>query len=795
MRNKDGRGPVEQDAAHAATTAKGDGSVPNRRAYRIIFPAILIVVGGVLVLALLARLYSVLGPSRAPEEARDSKPPAQRSVGESVPVERPAKPGEAEGPATSPNPPKPPQPVPEGVIAGRVVDERGDPIAEAEIAVLMSRHVQARDEAGALRPLTREDLFEASAKTDAAGEFEVSGLLDRKTVPMAKAGDEIESVTCILVAQKVGYRTTWLDVRPGQYELRVVLEETVALVSGKVVDARSGEPVEGARIECRTSTATSGADGAFSIKVPVEVDPPERIKVSVLCYPKEPTYARQERRDVELVQGQQVEGLLFELERGTASIEGVVLKSGSREPAPGMRVRLYELNPERPYYFPDETHPELSADAADGTFVFDGLRLGTFQIEAVKPEWNCVLGRAQVTVSDSPAPGPITIYLSGNDANTVTGTVTGPDGKPVEGAVVWLLQSDRLVYMPTATDAEGRYGLQSYVALSQGQLSVLVFHPDYELKIAPLAAGEARPVQLDVVLGWAAHLGGVVRDEEGRPMAGATVVVEGPALGPPLWAYYTYLPNPRAPFTTKDDGEYAFTYLPPGTYEVTATLTGYVIAKQKVQMVSGADQRCDFAMDRGAEISGTVYDEQGEALRVRSVVAVGRDGTEYDSAVSGADGRFTLRTLPRDEPVNILVLADVVDLRSDKPFYHAKLEQVQPGRDDVRLDAEAIRRGAVEIEVVEAGTGDPVARYEVWCSLQPRPGLDGLAQRFVASPAYGRASVADEKGRTTLDRLLPGEHKFTVTANGFMGAMTETVAVTGGGTTHLRVELHRVPAN
>ena len=769
--------------------------MPNKRAHRTIFLAILIVVGGALVLALLARLYGVWGPSRVSEEARGSKPPAQRSVDESVPVEKPAEPGETAEPETPVKPAEPPQPVPEGVIAGRVVDERGDPIAEAEIAVLMSRHVQARDDSGSLRPLRREDLFEASATTDAAGEFEVSGLLERTTVPLAKATDETESITCILVAQKTGFRTTWLDVRPGQYELRVVLEETVALVSGKVVDARSGEPVEGARIECRTSTATSGADGAFSIKVPVEVDPPERIKVSVLCYPKEPTYARQERRDVELVQGRELKGLLFELERGTASIEGAVLKAGTREPVAGMRVRLYELNVERPYYFPDETQPELTADAADGTFAFEGLRLGTFQLEAIKPEWNCVLGRAQVTVTDVPAPGPITIYVSAENGSIVWGTVTGPEGGPVGGAIVWLLQSGQLFYMPTSTDAEGRYGLQSYITPSQGQLSVMVFHPDYELKIAPVAADAGRLVQLDVALGRAAQLGGIVRDEEGQPVAGATIAVEGPALGPAVWAFYTYLPNPRAPFTTKDDGEYAFAYLPPGAYQVTATLKGYVIAKQKVQVTRGGEQRCDFNMDRGAEISGTVYDEQGEPLRVRSVVAVGRDGTEYDSTVSGADGHFTLRSLPRDEPVDVLVLADVVDLRSDKPFYHAKLEQVAPGRDDVRLDAETVQRGAVELEVVEAGTGDPVARYEVWCSLQPRPGLDGPARRFVASPAYGRASVNDEKGRATLDRLLPGEHRFTVTANGFMGAMTETVAVTGGATARLRVELQRVPAN
>ena len=197
-------------------------------------------------------------------------------------------------------------------------------------------------------------------------------------------------------------------------------------------------------------------------------------------------------------------------------------------------------------------------------------------------------------------------------------------------------------------------------------------------------------------------------------------------------------------------------------------------------------------LDTGAEIRGTVYDEHGEPLRVRSVVAVGPRGREHDSTVSGGDGRFTLRTLPRDGPVDVLVLADVVDLRSHEPFYYAKVEAVEPGDIDVRIDATVVHRGSVELEVVEVDTGDPVTRYEVYCSAQPRSGLDGLARRFVTSPAYGRASVNNEEGRGTLKRLLPGEHRFTVRADGFRSAAMKAVRVTGGGTARLRIELERV---
>ncbi len=761
--------------------------------------AIVIIVGGLVVVA--AVLVLILAPWRPPSGPEDrtgpdgpGETPSEEGVFEDGPV-GPAE-DEDEGPHTRETPDELRRRVPKGVIAGRVVDEAGEPVAEAEIAVLMSRHVEAGAQDGAgenetARPLRREDLFEATLETDTKGEFEVSGVPSVETAPMKKVSDTPEPITCILVAQKAGYRTTWLDVRPGQYELLVVLEETVAVVSGRVVAAESGEPLEGARVECRSATAETEADGTFQVKVPVEVGPPRSIKVGVLCYPREVFYAGKELRDVELVQGEEIDGLLFELDRGVGTVRGTIVEGRTREPAAGMQVRLYERDQRRPYYFPEGSRSELVADAPDGAFVFEHLRAGTYQLEAVKTEWNCPLGRHQVVVPETAEPVEVSMYVNSTSAQVITGTIRDAAGAPVEGAAVWLISSNRLMYQPASSDAEGRYGLQSYSRPSQMKLSVMVFHEDYELGIVPVGSEDERVVQLDVALREAAELAGVVTNEAGEPVEGATIRVGGDALGPEVRVYYAYLPNPRAPATTKADGRYAFTHLPPGEYVISAAHEKYVIAEETIEIAPGADERCDFVLDAGAEIRGTVYDEHGKPLRVRSVVAVGPRGREHDSTVSGADGRFTLRTLPRDTPVNVLVLADVVDLRSDEPFYYAKVEGIEPGEADLRVDATVVRRGSVELEVVEADSGEPVTRYEVYCSGQPVGGLNGLARRFVTSPAYARVSVNDENGRTTLKRLLPGEHRFTVRAGGFRSASTEAVEVTGGDTVRVRVELMR----
>jgi protocatechuate 3,4-dioxygenase beta subunit len=683
-----------------------------------------------------------------------------------------------------------------GVIAGRVVDEQGQPVAEAEIAVLISRHAARGNEGETPGPRQREDIFERVLKSDNNGEFEITGVPDVKTVSISEASGRPEGVTCILVVQKAGYEMEWRDVLPGQCDLRIVLKEAMAVVTGRVIVKATREPVEGARIVCLSAEASSDAEGKFQLKVPVSLEPPKSVKSSVLCYPKEPYYAPQELRDVELVQGAETEGLLFELEQGSAAIQGEIFEAETGQLATGMRVRLYERDLSRYYYFPDQTRVEMTANAADGTFAFEHLRPGTYQLEAIKDAWNCVVGRYQVAVEAKTEPNDVKMYVNTSGLLFVVGTITGPQGRPVERAAVWLLDGERLVtYSPAASDAEGRYGL-SFNARPTGQkLSVMVFDPDYELAIVPISPGRQNPLRVDVALNKGTQLAGTVKDADGNPLKDVTVTVDGDALGPALPSGFTYLPDPRAGETTGADGEFKFVYLPPGGYVVGADHKDYVYAQRRIQMTRGADQRCDFTLDKGLTIEGTVYNEKGEPLRVHSVVAVGQDGREYDSTVSGPDGRFVLRTLPRNEPVTVLVLADQVDLRRDETFYYAKVEGVQPGRKDVRVDAKPMHLGSVELDVTDAVSGDPVTRYEVWCSWQPRIGLNGLARRFLGRPSYGRASVRDEKGHVELGRLFPGSHRFTINAEGYESATSAPIEVTSGRTATVRVKLKRSAGN
>ncbi|MBN1917107.1 MAG: carboxypeptidase regulatory-like domain-containing protein [Verrucomicrobia bacterium] len=713
--------------------------------------------------------------------------------------------------------------LPAGTVAGRVVDQDSQPVEKAQVVVLMARHTKAYDEKGEPTTVKHQDLFARVIETDSRGRFEISGIPAEAVVPLEKSEGLDESVTCSLLAQKDGYRMARQDVVPGAYAVQLVLEETAAVVSGRVIARDTGKPLAGSRILCRpgeTETKTD-ADGAFRLKVPVSFEPPDSIAVSVICYPTAPEYAPQELADVRVMQGQEVGDLLFELEHGSLVLRGEVLDGQTQARVPGMRVRLYERDPYQYYYFPDGSRPELTADAADGTFEFTGLRPGIFQIEAVRTDWNCTLARYQETLEEGGGPKDVKIFVNTTGSRIITGTVTGPSGEPLQNAAVWLIQRVQprpsaadeadtppppsmslFTYQPAATDAEGRYGFQLYFNSTQQKVGAVALYPGCELTYGWLDQSDQSVYELDLALHKGARVAGTVTDEAGTPLEKVSVVIDGEALGPAFLASSPSLPNPRAAVTTGPDGTYEFDTLPAGDYIVAAEHTDYAFRQTDVTVARSADSRLDIALERGQTIRGTVYDEQGQPLSIRSVVAVNSRWREYDATPTNPDGRFTLRRIPSGEPVTVLVLEDRVDLRTAKTFHRAAVEHVSPGAGDLTIVAERMQFGAVEVEVVDAKTGDPVPSFEVWSARQPQPGLKGLARTFYYRPDYGRTSVKDgattdtgasggEAGRVTLMDLLPGPHDFYVNADGYNAKVSGTVRIEGGGTSKVRVELER----
>ncbi|MFN2445535.1 MAG: carboxypeptidase-like regulatory domain-containing protein [Vicinamibacterales bacterium] len=102
---------------------------------------------------------------------------------------------------------------------------------------------------------------------------------------------------------------------------------------------------------------------------------------------------------------------------------------------------------------------------------------------------------------------------------------------------------------------------------------------------------------LILAVGWAVELGaqggdgslrGTVTDYQGAAMPGVTITATSPALLSPSVAL------------SDDEGNYRLINLPPGTYTLTAELTGFaVFRREAILLRAGANFQVDIAMELG----------------------------------------------------------------------------------------------------------------------------------------------------------------------------------------------------
>jgi protocatechuate 3,4-dioxygenase beta subunit len=118
--------------------------------------------------------------------------------------------------------------------------------------------------------------------------------------------------------------------------------------------------------------------------------------------------------------------------------------------------------------------------------------------------------------------------------------------------------------------------------------------------------------------------GQVIDAASGKPVAGATVAISGPAIaGSGPWGPDLKAGAPQ--ILTAGDGRFVFTHLPGGTFSVTAKKTGYAEGAYGRRRPGGATRNVDLSGARTTSdisihvwktgaISGTLTDESGEPI-------------------------------------------------------------------------------------------------------------------------------------------------------------------------------------
>ncbi len=337
-----------------------------------------------------------------------------------------------------------------------VVDESGQPVANAEVSIWAPRRVEPSPRGGR-RYEGREKAARAELVTDTRGR--------------ARASVDFEA--CVVAANRADIgrsRELWLTAKGGTATL--VLEPPIRL-RGRVVDER-GTPVAGASVEvkCVPHTGLYLNRGAPPTPPPGTVDRDGRFSIDVFRGANYTLSARlRERQSFRVrVSVDDREPLPVTLRfPGATKISGIVV-DGYGRPVPRAKVTAWRI------LAPDDDHAEPERERAladaDGTFEVIVRSHARYQLLAAADGYaTSALAKTQTTPKE---PHPKT-QLVLREFASITGRLARADGRPLPGIKVIAKpesgepspradipnQEDLFPRVKTSvTDADGRFGLR-----------------------------------------------------------------------------------------------------------------------------------------------------------------------------------------------------------------------------------------------------------------------------------------------------------------------------------------------
>lgn len=316
-------------------------------------------------------------------------------------------------------------------------------------------------------------------------------------------------------------------------------------------------------------------------------------------------------------------------------IAGRVLAPDGR-PLGGCSVQAFSETGDR--YTPTDTTED------DGTFVIRGVTSGTYRLEARPPEAE----RSGYVTQGAPlrpatatgvAVGAKAVEIRLTGGVSIRGRFLDAAGKPLAGA--WVRAEvrsgqdldrgvDSWFFGPFAvTDPTGRFTI-SGLATAHYRL-VHVPDPTNPLVARPLKGGDdvvAGATDVRVVAGNLASIAGTVLDDDGKPVAGASIdliAVGGGIAG-------CTRTDAAGRFTLHDASDAS-------RYVVRATKQDFVLAQ--IDDASAGAAGLAIQMVRGLRASGRVLRSAGTPLAQGVVILTLEKGQHRASAVTDAEGRFT----------------------------------------------------------------------------------------------------------------------------------------------------------
>jgi protocatechuate 3,4-dioxygenase beta subunit len=638
-------------------------------------------------------------------------------------------------------------------LAGRVLDERGGPVVGATVTLWSGGERRPQDVSpGQGVPQT------ATARADGTFRFEAASPESNRLRVEAPAFATLERqpVRAGAVA------------RPLTLVLGQVLRGTVTLA-----DRRT--PARGAlvRFEGRTQTTRwveTRPDGSFL------VDGAPREPGSLVA-----DAGDRGRASAVLVAGAN-EPVAIAL-APTATLAGRVVEADSGKPLAGIRLVARA-----------ENAVFQARSLADGRYSFRGLGPRRYRLSAEDDRFVPWVKSVSVAAGQAEAQD---VPLA--RAATLVGRVVNEDGAPIEGARVRLSRGGENVFraLMRFMDEEqavrsGRDGSFRATRLAPGDNQRLdVRHDEYEERAIggiSLAPGVTRS-GLSVVMRRGLSLRGIVKDEEGRPLAGcevnlqATRSIRGGRGGMQMQLIG---PGTQLRRETGPDGRFEFRGLKAGAYTVSGRRAGFSRASVDPVNVSEAraSEPLELTLRPGSTISGVLRDKAGNGASGWFVSArpAGQGGgmpmgpgANRTEEPTGPDGAFLLEGLLAGESYELQVMGQA---------------GLGPRRTGIVAPAEGVEltvngTGQVRGRVVDADSGRAMPDFQ----LRYQPDAQG-GMRFVmrAGPGggrgpYERQAFHAEDGSFVLEDVPAGRWSVEAFAPGYQSGTASAVSVAEGEAT------------
>ena len=508
-------------------------------------------------------------------------------------------------------------------LAGTVVDDAGQPVADAEVWVSAALNKDMNDlgQPNFVFGKIARGLF--SARTSADGKFriEIFPAGAQASLAVKKSGQAMHQN-----ASQVRYDQ--LPFHAGQEDITLTLDPAGS-ITGKVVVRGTGQPLAFAAVGLLPTmpgmgyssfgqeTISSAADGSFQIP-----DVPAGSYRVMADFTNEPVADWvADPVPVTVASGQTVPDVQIQGYKG-----GVVAVTVRGK-------KNHELLADAPVSVNRQDYSHASSTGTNGVALFR-LPPGQFNVFVNKPDWSTAQTQATVTEGQTTQ---VTIELG--EPFRVSGIVRNASGAPVAGASVGVFPDYQNGGAGINTDANGHYALNwqkpAWAGMQNQRFFLLARQAD--LKLAAMQELDETMTNLDVTLKPAMSVSGQVQDAGGKAITNVVAYIS-------FYEESASFTITRRPVLSDAQGRIQAGTLPLGErYGWYVSAKGYGSGHQEMDAADPKADHYDFPplilklADR--KLAGRVLGVNGKPAAGVQVWMNG-DGQPNGNATTDADGRF-----------------------------------------------------------------------------------------------------------------------------------------------------------